>query len=118
MARLPSALGKALCITTAATCLGLAPLAAHANVEHAAQPSIAGPLVLNPHRGFGPANQTSSNWFGYAADASWRTRSPTRPARPPAPRGVSSRRLAKSRSRPTGDAGSGMSSLRPSACFA
>ena len=49
MARLPSALGRLLCIATAATCLGLAPLAAHATVEQpAAKPSIAGPLVLNP----------------------------------------------------------------------
>ena len=72
MARLPSALGKLLCIATAATCLGLAPLAAHATVGHpAAKPSIAGPAVINPHspRAFGPANETSVNWFGYVADS-------------------------------------------------
>lgn len=70
MARLPSALGTLLCLAAATTSLGVAPLAAHANVEQqGATPSIAGPLVLNPHHGFGPANQTSSNWFGYAADS-------------------------------------------------
>ncbi|HEX4221804.1 MAG TPA: G1 family glutamic endopeptidase [Pseudonocardiaceae bacterium] len=72
MARLPSALGKTLCIATAATCLGLAPLAAHANVaQQNAKPSIAGPAVINPHapHAFGPANQTSTNWFGYVANS-------------------------------------------------
>jgi hypothetical protein len=76
MARLPSALGRLLCIATAATCLGLAPMAAvpASAAQPAVKPSIAGPLVLNPtpanrHTRFGPANQTSSNWFGYAADS-------------------------------------------------